>query len=61
MCNKTVPSGNRLIDLSPVTAEAMVVKDPKRMEFLRQQAEKMKAKYPGSGRSEEIPAAEVSA
>jgi hypothetical protein len=30
-----------------ITAETMVVKDPSRMEFLRQQAEKMKAKYPG--------------
>jgi len=44
-----------------IIAETMVVKDPNRMEILRQQAEKMKAKYPGPGCSEEVPAVEVSA
>lgn len=43
-----------------ITAETIVVKDPNRMEFLRQQAEKMIAKYPGPERFSEL-LAEVSA
>lgn len=34
-----------------ITVETMLVKDPNRMEFLRQQAEKMIAKYPGPGQN----------
>jgi hypothetical protein len=44
-----------------ITAETMVVKDPNRMEILRQQAERMITKYPGPRCSEEVPAVEVSA
>lgn len=39
-----------------ITAETMVVKDPNRMEFLRQQAEKMKAKYPNPEHAAEVSA-----
>jgi hypothetical protein len=42
-----------LTGAKPITGETMVVKDPNRMEFLRQQAEKMKAKYPGPGATAE--------
>lgn len=43
-------------DARTITAETMVVKDPNRMEFLRQQAEKMKAKYPSPEHTAEVSA-----
>jgi hypothetical protein len=43
-----------LTDAKPITGETLVVKDPNRMEFLRQQAEKMIAKYPGPEHSVEV-------
>jgi hypothetical protein len=49
-----------MTDAQTITAETIVVKDPNRMEFLRQQAEKMIAKYPGPERFSEL-LAEVSA
>jgi hypothetical protein len=39
-----------------ITAETMVVKDPNRMEILRQQAQKMIAKYPAPGQTAEVSA-----